>query len=47
MAAGPTGEALLDIGQPDIGPGIAADRDRMAAAVVGAINQQTADAAFA
>src|SRR6516162_5068545 len=41
LAADPTGEALLDIGQPGIiGPGIAADRDGVAAAVVGAIDQQ-------
>ena len=41
LAAGPAGEALLDIGQPDsIGPAIAADRDGVAAAVVGAIDQQ-------
>ena len=30
-----------------IGPGIAADRDGVATAVVGAIDQQAADAAFA
>ena len=48
LAADPTGEALLDIGQPGIiGPGITADCDGVAAAVVGAINQQTVDAAFA
>jgi hypothetical protein len=43
LAAYPTGEALLDIGQPGIiGPGTAADQDGMAAAVVGAIDQQAA-----
>jgi hypothetical protein len=48
LAADPTGEALLDIGQPDIiGPGIAADRDGVATAVVGANNQQPAHTALA
>ena len=48
LAADPAGEALLDIGQSGIiGPCIAADGDRVAAAVVGAIDQQAADAAFA
>src|SRR6516225_9384751 len=45
LAADPTGEALLDIGQPGIiGPGIVADRDGVAAAAVGAIDQQAAHA---
>src|SRR6516225_9903950 len=48
LAADPTSEALLDIGQPGIiGPGIAADRDGVATAVVGAIDQQAAHAHFA
>ena len=48
LAADPTGEPLLDIGQSGIiGPRIAADRDRMAAAVVGAIDQQATHAHFA
>jgi hypothetical protein len=48
LTADPTGEALLDIGQPGIiGPRIAADRNRVAAAVVGAIDQQAAHAHFA
>jgi hypothetical protein len=38
-------EARLDVGQPEIiGPLIGADRDRMAAAVIGAIDQETANA---
>ena len=41
LAADPTGEALLDIGQSGIiGPAIAADRDGVATSVVGANNQQ-------
>ena len=40
LAADPAGEALLDIGQLDIGPPIAADQDRVAAAVVGAKDKQ-------
>jgi len=48
LAADPAGEALLDIGQPGIiGPRIAADRDGVATAVVGAIDQQAAHAHFA
>ena len=48
LAADPTGEALLDIGQSGIiGPGIAADRDGVATAVVGAIDQQAANAHLA
>ena len=48
LAADPTSEALLDIGQSGIiGPGIAADRDGVATAVVGAIDQQAAHAHFA
>jgi len=48
LAADPTGEALLDIGQSGIiGPSIAADRDGVATAVVGAIDQQAAHAHFA
>jgi hypothetical protein len=39
------GKARLDIGQPDIiRPAVTADRCRMAAPVVGAIDQQTANA---
>ena len=39
---------MLYVGQPDIiGPAIATDRDRVAAAVVGAVNQETANAALA
>jgi hypothetical protein len=38
-------EARLDVGQPEIiGPLIGADRDRMAAPVIGAIDQETANA---
>ena len=48
LAADPAGEALLEIGQSRIiGPGISADRDRVAAAVVGAIDQQPANAHLA
>jgi hypothetical protein len=37
LAAHPAGEALLDIGQPDIiGPAVAADRDRYTSLVEGA-----------
>jgi hypothetical protein len=43
IAASLTDEARLDIGQPDIiRPRIAADDDRVAAAVVGAIDQDAA-----
>jgi len=34
----------LDVGQPDIGPAIAADRNRVAAMVVGAVDQDAAKA---
>jgi len=45
LAADPAGEAHLDIGQSGIiGPGIAADRDGVVAAIVGAIDQDAAQA---
>jgi len=48
LAVGLAHKARLDIGQPEIiGPGIATDGDRVAAAVVGAVNQETANAALA
>jgi hypothetical protein len=44
-AAGLTSEQGFDIGQPDIiGPSIGADRGRMAAMIVRAIDQETARA---
>jgi hypothetical protein len=44
-AAGLTSEQGFDIGQPDIiGPSIGADRGRMAAMIVRAIDQETAHA---
>ena len=44
LAADPAGEALLDIGQSGIiGPAITADRDRVAAAVIRAVDQETAN----
>ena len=43
MAAGPADKAGLDIGQPKIiRPGIGTDGDRVAAAVVGAVDKQPA-----
>jgi hypothetical protein len=43
LSAGPADEPALDIGQPKIiRPVVAADRDRVAAAIVGAIDQQAA-----
>jgi len=48
MAAGATDESRLYIGQPGIiRPAVAIDRERMAAAVVSAIDQQPTDALFA
>ena len=48
LATDPTGEALLDIGQPGIiGPGIAADCEQMTAAIIGAVHQQPTNAARA
>ena len=45
VAAGLAGELRLKIGQPHvIGPSVCADRDRMTAAVVCAVNQQAAHA---
>jgi hypothetical protein len=47
MAAGPADKPRLNIGQPNvIRPKIAADGDRVAAAVVDAIDKQPANAAF-
>jgi len=43
MAADRAGEALLDVGQPEIiEPVVGADGDRMRASVVGAIDQHAA-----
>ena len=43
LPADAAGEALLDVGQPQvIGPRIGADPNRVAAAVVGAVNEQSA-----
>jgi hypothetical protein len=40
LAAGITDEPQLYVGQPDIiGPVVATDRDRMAAPIVGAVDQ--------
>jgi hypothetical protein len=48
LAAGTTDEPWLYVGQPDIiGPVVAADRNRMAATVVSAIDQQATHALFA
>jgi hypothetical protein len=48
LAAGSACKPRFDIGQPKIiGPVVASDGDRMAAAIVGTVNQPTADAAFA
>jgi hypothetical protein len=48
LAAGFADEAGLDIGKPDvIGPLICAGRDRVAAMMVGAIDQDAADASVA
>jgi hypothetical protein len=45
LAASLTGEPRLKIGQPDlIGPSVPADCRRMAALVIGAIDQETANA---
>jgi hypothetical protein len=45
LAAGTPDEPRLYVGQPEIiGPAITADRNRMAAAVVSAIDQQPMDA---
>jgi hypothetical protein len=45
LAARPADEARLDVGQPDIiGPSIPADHDRVAAAIVGAIDHEAAHA---
>ena len=44
LAAGSAHKPRFDIGQPDIiRPGIAADRDRVAAAVIRAVDQETAN----
>jgi hypothetical protein len=48
LAAGTTDEPRLYVGQPEIiGPAITTDRNRMAAAVVSAIDQQATHALFA
>jgi len=48
LAAGLAGEAKLDIGQPNIiGPSVAADRRPMAALIIRAIDQETANASGA
>jgi hypothetical protein len=45
VAAGATDESRLYVGQPDIiGPTVAADCERMAAAIVSAVDQQPTDA---
>jgi hypothetical protein len=45
LAASLAGEARLDVGQPNvIGPSVPADRRRMAAMIIGAIDQQAANA---
>jgi len=45
LAAGTTDEPRLYVGQPEIiGPAITADRNRMAAAVVSAVNQHATHA---
>ena len=47
LAAGTTDEPRLYVGQPEIiGPAITADRNRMAAAVVSAIDQQATHTSF-
>jgi hypothetical protein len=44
-AAGLAGEPALDIGQPDvIRPSVAADRDRVAAPIIGPTDQEIANA---
>ena len=46
--ASPANEPIFDVGEPDIvRPLIAADRDGVAALVIRAINQDTANAGFA
>jgi hypothetical protein len=48
LAAGLTDKLRLYGGEPDlIGPAVAADSDRVAAAIVGAINKQSTHAALA
>ena len=44
LAASQADKSIFNIGQPDIiGPAIAADGDRVAAAVVGSIDEQAVD----
>jgi hypothetical protein len=48
MATGSADEPRLNVGQPEIiGPAVAADRKRMAAAIVGAVDQQPTNALVA
>ena len=48
LATRPADELRLDVGQPDfIRPMVHIDRDRVTAAVVGAVDQQTANAGLA
>ena len=48
LAAGLADEPIFDVGEPDVvRPLIAADRYRVAAVIVGALDQQTANAGFA